>query len=169
MDQANLLIRAYYEALYDILAANMELLVRRVGRILNLVLGDKDIGPERMQGYLDACLAFVEERLESYNPIGIQYLFDWAHSPQVSAIGQQLDWFDSREELDQLYASAQRLAEPGMTDDQLRETALQLVREHGAFPDRSIINAYHDAPAPNKLPDYVVAMAIESVLKEIEV
>lgn len=168
MDQVELLIHAYYEALYEILAARRDLLARRVGQVLDEVLGNRGIEAERLQGYLEACLAFVDERMESYNPIGIQYTFDWVHSPQANMLSEQLDWFDSSQELRQLYASASQVARPDMTDQQLRQLALELIRQHGAFPDRSIISAYHDAPGLNKLPDYVVAVAIESVLKEVD-
>jgi hypothetical protein len=34
----------------------------------------------------------------------------------------------------------------------------------GAFPDKSIISAYEADPALGKLPDYVVARAIEEII-----
>jgi hypothetical protein len=40
----------------------------------------------------------------------------------------------------------------------------ELIQEVGAFPDRSIISAYKAGPAPSKLPDYVLALAIEETV-----
>jgi hypothetical protein len=51
-------------------------------------------------------------------------------------------------------------------DDQsnMQDAAVELIKEQGAFPDRSIIASYQVAPALNKLPDYIVAQAIEQIL-----
>jgi hypothetical protein len=51
-----------------------------------------------------------------------------------------------------------------MSDGQLREAAGALIRKMGAYPDRSIIAAYEASPATRKLPDYVVARAIEEII-----
>jgi len=40
----------------------------------------------------------------------------------------------------------------------------ELIKDVGAFPDKSIISAYKASPALSKLPDYVVATAIEEII-----
>jgi len=51
-----------------------------------------------------------------------------------------------------------------MTDHRLRQLAGQLISETGAFPDKSIISAYQAEPALPKLPDYIVAKAVEEII-----
>jgi hypothetical protein len=46
----------------------------------------------------------------------------------------------------------------------LPNLADELIRQAGAFPDRSIIKAYHPEPTHQKLPDYIVACVIEEVV-----
>jgi len=59
-------------------------------------------------------------------------------------------------------------AETELFDERLDFLVDGLIREVGAFPDKSIISAYEVAPALNKLPDYVVAKAIETILGDEE-
>jgi hypothetical protein len=47
----------------------------------------------------------------------------------------------------------------------MRELAGELIKEVGAFPDGSIISTYEVKPAPGKLPDYIVARAIEETIR----
>ena len=51
-----------------------------------------------------------------------------------------------------------------MPREKLRQIAEKLIEAVGAFPDRSIITAYEAKPGLNKLPDYIVARAIEEAL-----
>ena len=60
------------------------------------------------------------------------------------------------------------LAEAGLTDDNLRGLAEDLIRRVGAFPDKSIISTYEAAPHLRKLPDYIVARAVEEVVASEE-
>jgi hypothetical protein len=55
-----------------------------------------------------------------------------------------------------------------VNDGQLDTLAHELIQEHGAFPNKSIIAGYRAAPALNKLPDYIVAIAIEKTLVKEE-
>ncbi len=169
MDQVNVLLHAYYEALYEILSSQRGRLAALVERILNKMLADACQDRLRYQAYLDACLAFVDERLEAYNPIGFQYTFDCADRISASVLELHLDWFDSADEYKDLQGAASLLAEPQMSDTRLRELANVLIRQHGAFPNRSIIRGFEQAPGLNKLPDYVVATAIEGLLKELNI
>jgi len=79
MNRAMLLLNAYYETLYGrlenkkaSLAAMIETLLRSGVR----QLGIADFDGEKYAAYRDVCWAFVDERLEMYNPIGTQYTFD---------------------------------------------------------------------------------------------
>ncbi len=49
----------------------------------------------------------------------------------------------------------------GIIEEEMWQLAGELIREVGAFPDKSIISAYEAEPALSKLPDYVVARAVK--------
>jgi hypothetical protein len=171
MSALRLFLRAYYERLYERLEASRADLVGRIGGLLASELerqGHGSMEAEKVEAYREACLAFVAERLETYNPVGIQYTFDRRTSRQAAELEFQLDWYDSREEYQDLVAVARSLAGEEMSDELLREAADALIRQVGAFPDRSIIAGYGEKPTLQKLPDYVVALAIEQVVCERE-
>ncbi|MGA1979443.1 MAG: hypothetical protein ABSG99_02605 [Sedimentisphaerales bacterium] len=168
MNEANLLLKAYYEALYEYLEANKELLATKIEKLLKEEIvkgGFGDFDEEKYTAYRDACLAFVDERLETYNPVGIQYTFDRIRAQDAVELELQLNWYDSQAEFEALLEAVRAKAEDGMTEDRMRELANELIKEAGAFPDRSIISAYEAEPALGKLPDYVVARAIEETIR----
>ncbi len=168
MNETNLLLKAYYEALYEHLEANEELLTKRIEKLLKEEIvkrGFGDFDKEKYAAYRDACLAFVDERLETYNPIGIQYTFDRIRAEEAVELELQLDWYDSQAEFEALLEAVCAKAEVEMTEERMRELADELIKEIGAFPDGSIISAYEAAPALGKLPDYIVARAIEETIK----
>jgi hypothetical protein len=109
-------------------------------------------------------VAFVDERIETYNPIGIQYLFDRSRAKEAFELELQLDWYDSRAEFEALVEAARSKAQTDVTEDRLRPLAEELIKDVGAFPDKSIIAAYEAKPGLRKLPDYVVARAIEEII-----
>ena len=79
MSETQLLLNAYYEALYERLEAKKDLVVTRIEKMLRQEIQKREFGKfgkEKYAAYREASLAFVEERLETYNPIGIQYTFD---------------------------------------------------------------------------------------------
>jgi hypothetical protein len=167
-EEANLLLKAYYETLYEQLEANKELLATRIEKLLKEEIvkyrfGDFD--EEKYTAYRDACLAFVDERMETYNPIGIQYTFDRIRAQEAVELELQLNWYDSRVELEALMEAARAKAEVEMTEERMRRLADELIKEVGAFPDGSIISAYEAKPALGKLPDYVVARVIEEIVR----
>jgi hypothetical protein len=167
MNETNLLLKAYYEALYEHLEANKELLATGIEKLLKEEIvkhGFGDFDEEKYTAYRDACLAFVDERMETYNPIGIQYTFDRIRAQEAVELELQLNWYDSRAEFEALAEAVRAKAEAGMTEERMRRLADELIKEVGAFPDRSIISAYEAEPALGKLPDYVVARAIEETL-----
>lgn len=167
MNETKFLLQAYYEILYERLEAQKELLARRIEELLAEEVafrGFENFGEEKYAAYRDACLAFVDERIEAYNPIGIQYLYDRSRAKEAFELELQLNWYDSRAEFEALVEAARSMAEPDVTEEKLRPLAEELIKEVGAFPDKSIISAYEAKPALNKLPDYVVARTIEEII-----
>jgi|SRR3972149_2622575 len=168
MSDVDLLLRAYYEGLYERLEAKMAILEKRIEELLT-----EEISKRRIEGfdgdkytaYRDACLAFVAERMESYNPIGIQYLYDRARAWDAFELELQLNWYDSRAEFEDLVEIAHAKVEAEMTEQRVRLLAEEMIKEAGAFPDRSIISAYQAKPALLNMPDYIVACAIEEIIR----
>jgi len=167
MSETSLLLKAYYEALYERLQANKELLSKRIDELLVEEVterGFEDFDEAKYAAYKDACLAFVDERIELYNPFGIQYTFDRTRAKEAFELELQLDWYDSRAEFEALVEAARDKAKTGVTQERLRLLADELIRELGAFPDKSIISSYEAEPGLRKLPDYVVARTIEEII-----
>jgi len=164
---ASLVLKAYYERLYDLMEARRADLLSRMDDLLAAEVarrGFSDMNEDKLAAYREACLAFIDERLESYNPIGIQYTIDRSTSRTAAELEFQLNWYNSRPEFAELVAMARSLAAGVASDDLLPEAVEELIRRAGAFPDRSIIEAYHAAPALQKLPDYIVACTMEEVI-----
>jgi len=168
MNETNLLLKAYYEALYEWMQANKDSLVSKVKILLQEEFTKRwpaDFTEDKFAAYCDACLAFIDERIEYYNPIGIQYLFDRTRAQEAFKLELQLNWFDSRSEFRALVEAASRKAQIGLTDQTLRPLAEELIAEVGAFPQESIITGYESNPALVKLPDYIVARAIKESIR----
>jgi hypothetical protein len=119
---------------------------------------------DRLAAYREACVAFIDERLESYNPIGIQYTFGSVPSRTAAELEFQLNWYNSRPEFAELVATARSLAAGTVSDETLPHLADELIDRAGAFPDGSIIKAYLPQPTLQKLPDYIVACVVEEVV-----
>ena len=167
MSETSLLLRAYYEALYERLETGKDLLPSRIEKLLAEEIaarGFGDFDEVKYAAYRDACLAFVDERLEAYNPIGIQYLFDRTRAKDAFELELQLNWYNSKAEFEALVEAARSKAKTGLTEENLRPLAEELIEQVRAFPDNSIISAYQAQPALRKLPDYVVARAIEEII-----
>ncbi len=171
MSEANLLLKAYYEALYELLEARRDSLAATIEDLLRAEVekrGFEDFDRDKFTAYRDASLAFVDERIEAYNPIGFQYTFDRVRAREAFELELQLNWHDSRAEFEALVEAACDKAQAGLTDGNLRALAKELIRQLGAFPDSSIISTYQAQPALNKLPDYIVARAIEKIIASEE-
>lgn len=167
MSETKLLLNAYYEALHDRMEANKQLLTERIEKLLQTEFTNCDFGnidQEKHNAYRDACLAFIDERIEMYNPIGIQYTFDSSRRRQAFELELQLNFYDSRAEFEALIQAAQGKLQALTNERGLLELADELIKDVGAFPDKSIISAYKASPALSKLPDYVVATAIEKII-----
>ncbi|KPJ68523.1 MAG: hypothetical protein AMJ43_00190 [Coxiella sp. DG_40] len=168
MNETNLLLNAYYEALYEQLEAKKSLLEKIIEKLLRqelIKLGFENFEEDKYTAYRDACLAFVDERIETYNPIGIQYTFDRIRAREAIELELQLNWFDSRAEFKALMDMVRSKTELEMTDERIQQSAEELIKQLGAFPDKSIISAYKANPSLGKLPDYVVARAIEEIVR----
>jgi len=173
MDEIDLLLNAYYETLYERLGAGKVILAEKIEQLLTEEIakrGFENLDKEKYSAYRDACLAFIDERIESYNPFGIQYTFDRAARQRSFELELQLNWYDSTEEFEQLLEAVRLKTESDlsdkseMTEQRLQPLVDELIEEVGAFPDKSIISAYEAEPALNKLPDYMVALAIEKTI-----
>jgi len=168
MDDVGLLLKAYWEQLHDRLAENRGPLSTQIEILLKAELDRQkfpDIDEHKYAAYREVSLAFVEERIETYNPVGLQYLFDASKRREAAELEFELDWFNSRREFNDLVDAAARNARQGMTDEQLRQAVCELIRSCGAYPDRSIIAGYETNPTSQKLADYVVARAIEELIR----
>jgi hypothetical protein len=168
MDRTKLLLNAYYEALHERLQANQHLLAERINKLLRDEIQKQSFtgfDSKKFTAYLEACLAFVDERLETYNPVGIQYTFAPSRRKEAAKLEFQLDWYDSRAEFRTLVEAAQAKSRQPDSEQRLTELVEELIRERGAFPDASIISTYETGPALGRLPDYIVARAIEEILR----
>jgi len=99
MSEASILLKAYYETLYERLEAQKEVLSAKIDAFLAEEIkkrGFEGFNEEKYKAYRDACLAFIDERIEAYNPIGIQYIFDRCSAKEVIELELQLNWYDSR-------------------------------------------------------------------------
>jgi hypothetical protein len=168
MNETILLLKAYYEALYERLEARKGLLAAKIDDLLAEEIatrGFEDFDEEKHTAYKEACLAFVDERIELYNPIGIQYLYDRSRAKDAFELELQLNWYDSRAEFRALVEAARSIAAAIVTEEKIRPMAEELITEVGAFPNNSIISAYEAKPSLNRLPDYIVARTIEEIIK----
>ena len=168
MNDSTILLRTYYETLYDRLSPLKEQVVERIDQLLSAEMEKRYAGvlnQEKYDTYLDTCVAFWDERIESYNPTGIQYLFDNVNSKEAQELELQLSWHDSRKDFNELVELVRRKTEPDMTDERMREIVDDIIREVGAYPDQSIVDAYLDKPSLEKVPDYILARAIEEVVR----
>ena len=166
MNETKVLLHAYYETLYDRLEARKNQLADMIDELLLEEVERQDyegFDEEKFTAYREACRAFVDERIEAYNPTGLQYLYDHEVAKGAFELELQLDWYDSRAEFYALVAEARSRSE-NVTDENVRELAAELIGQVGAFPDKSIIAGYEVKPTLQKLPDYIVARLIEQVI-----
>lgn len=167
MNEVKLLLNAYYEVLHELLEVRKDLLINKAEELLREEVANRWQGvldEEKYVAYKEACAAFLDERIETYNPIGIQYTFERVRAHEAIELELQLDWYDSKAEFEALMEAIYAKVEAGVTDETVQELTEGLIGEVGAFPDKSIIFAYEAEPALGKLPDYVVARAIEETI-----
>jgi len=168
INEVRLLLMAYYELLHDLLEDGRDFLTGRVEQLLSREIAEGrfgDFDDDKYSAYRDAGVAFVEERIETYNPFGIQFTFEKNRSPEAFELELQLSWYGGRAEFEALFSAVKKRAHSGMSEEELQSTAAVLVDEFGAYPNKSIITSYRAYPGLRKLPDYVAAMAIEEVIR----
>jgi hypothetical protein len=168
MNEADVLLKAYYESLHNKLKAKRHLVIRAAEKLLKEEITEQDFenfDEDKYAAYRDACVAFIDERIETYNPIGVQYTFERIRAKEAFELELQLDWFDSRAEFEALMEAVREKAEPLMSEQRIWQIADELIRQVGVFPDKSIIAGYRAGPALKKLPDYIVARAIEKIIR----
>lgn len=163
-----MVLRAYYEAVYEMLESARDSLAERAGHLLRdevAARGFEGFDGEKYQAYHDACVAFIDERIETFNPIGYQYTFDRAGAREAFELELQLNWYDARPEFEALAQAAAEKARDMVADEELRRIAAEMIKQVGVFPNKSIIAGYDAKPALQKLPDYIVALAIEEIAR----
>ena len=167
MGEVNTVIKAYYEFLYELFARHRDYLVARAEDLLRGEVrraGYAGFGGETFAAYLEASVAFIDERIEAYNPIGIQYTFERAGTSEVAELELQLNWYDSTEEFERLVETARDMVEAATGEVNVGVLAEEMAKQCGAFPDGSIIAGYEGGPGLNRLPDYIAAGAMEDAI-----
>ena len=169
MIETKLLLNTYFEKLYEYLDAAADTCRARTETLLQEEIEKRNLGTfdaQKITAYREACWAFVMERIETYNPIGIQYTFDQADTTEAFELELQLNWYDSKTEYENLVRAARKKASPSMSQQQMEQLARELIAEFGAYPNQSIIAGFETEPTLQKLPDYVVARAIEEIIHQ---
>ena len=174
MNPTRVILNAYFERLCDLLEEAKPRTHERLEELLNNEINEKNYPipePEKFIAYLEAAAAFYDERLESYNPIGIQWTMPTPTTEEAFQIESILDWYDSRPEFDTLCRAARRKAkrlEPDSknADRLLQKLANELINQCGAYPNKTIIQTYQTHPQLNHLPDYIVSCLIEQIISE---
>jgi hypothetical protein len=171
ISEADVLLKAYYEALHNKLKAKKHLLVRAAEKLLKEEIAEQGFesafgeDEDKYTAYRDACVAFIDERVETYNPVGFQYTFERVRAKEAFELELQLDWYDSRAEFEALTEAVREKVESSMSEQRIWQLADELIMQVGAFPDKSIISGYEAKPALKKLPDYIVARVIEEIIR----
>ena len=137
------------------------------GRIRRELLSGWDEENEAViKAYADAAASFIDERLYSYRLDHIDRFLQAASrgisTEDAASLEISLDWYDCREEkkeIDRFIETGLNLMRPG------GDIAESLLDDFGAFPDKTIIEAYEKAPAKNHLPDYALALSLERVIR----
>ena len=132
MNETKLLLNTYYEILHDLLVANRHVLAGRIEKLLQDEFSKHEFGnidEEKLDAYMDACLAFVDERIEMYNPIGIQYTFDSTRRHQAFELELQLNFYDGLAEFKALVEAAQTKLQARTDELELSELADELIKE----------------------------------------
>ena len=174
MNPTRIVLNAYFERLCDRLEGAKPHISERLKARLNDEINERNYHiaeAEKFTAYLEAAVAFFDERLESYNPIGIQWTMPTPTVDETFQIESALDWYDSRPEFDVLCRAARRKArrldvETKDPDRLLPELADELIDECGAYPDKTIIQTYRNRPRLNRLPDYLVSCLIEQIIAD---
>ncbi len=166
MKPEKLLLNAYFETLYNTLLGQKQAVHQEIDQLLVPEIEKLEpVSSERIDAYREAALAFVDERLEMYNPIGLQYTYNNQARKFAKELELQLNWFDSTEEFNRLLEAIKEIVSKGFDEKNVEQYSKRLIKEFGAFPDKSIIEAFKEKPALQKIPDYTVACSIEKIIE----
>ena len=125
-----------------------------------------ELAPDRIDAILARGRAFGESRVVC----NVHWHSDVAEGRFIGASavarlhadpGFRADLEAAKKELEAVRAKA----EAGMEEEKMRQLAQEMISQVGAYPDNSIISAYEMSPALQKLPDYIVARAIEDLVR----
>ncbi len=168
MKPEKIILNSYFEILYETLLEQKQAVYSQIDLLLLPQIEKLEaVSSERIKAYREACLAFVDERLEMYNPIGMQYTYDNQARKFAKELELQLNWFDSTEEFNKILGAIKEIVNKGFDEKNVEQYARQLIKDFGAFPDKSIIEAFRERPALQKIPDYIVACSIEKIIENI--
>jgi len=162
-----ILLNAYWERLYARIAEHRDPLSRRAGHLLSDEAGSRGfpgLTVDRLAALTEVAQAFLDERIEMYNPLGIQFRMDGRGLRDAAELEMRLAWYDGRGEYARLRNAVIEKAGSPLAGKRLQELADELIADLGAYPDRSIIRDFRKAPSAEKLPDYAVSVAIEEFL-----
>ncbi len=166
MKPEKLLLNAYFETLYNTLLEQKQAVYQEIDQLLTPEVEKLEVvSAERIEAFRQAALAFVDERLEMYNPIGLQYTYDNQARKFAKELELQLNWFDSTEEFNKLLDAIKEIVNKGFDEKNVERYSRRLIKEFGAFPDKSIIKAFKEKPALQKIPDFLVACSIEKIIE----
>jgi hypothetical protein len=169
MEPERLIFNTYYESLYNILLDRRDSIIGTIKKILPAELSKfGNFTSEDFDAYFEAALAFLEERIEMYNPLGLQYTFGRPVSDFARTLELQLSWFDSSQEFETLKKAVREIVQLGFDEQKLNDYADYLISKFGAFPDKSIVEAYNHQSAESRIPDFILALAIEQAIHNID-
>ena len=129
MNETQVLLNTYYEVLYERLEAHSSKSPTRIEQLLKEEIERQEFGvtdQEKFQAYQEAAQAFVAERIETYNPVGVQYTFKQGSPEEVWEFEAQLNWYDSRGEFEALVRAARRKTQQDLSHQKLRQLAEEL-------------------------------------------
>ena len=173
MNSLKMLINAYYERLYELIEPQRELCLVRIEQVVRNeaeLHWSEELTGERLKAHVEAANAFLEERLEMYNPIGLQYAYGSSSQSEVFSLEAALDWYNSQQEYHSLCKRAMNLlgeTKGRFSDQDISLRANQMILDCGAYPNQSILGQYSRRPQPNHLPDFAVAKCIEELLESL--
>ncbi len=135
-------------------------IMTRMGDGFPVEMTEKKLMGDLVEGTEDAA---EYGRIPALSKEELQYLFDREVAKDAFDLELQLDWYDSRTEFEVLVKTARSKARY-VNEESLGLLVAELIKQAGAFPDKSIIAGYEAEPGLRKLPDYIVARTIEEII-----
>jgi len=132
----------------------------------DLLLRWHEVKDEVIHAYSDTAVSFIEERLYAYELDHVDRFLQATSRGvslrEIALLEKSLSWYEWQKEKEAIDGKI----ETGLNLMQSAEQIVEgLLDEFGAFPDKTIINTYKKSPMKNYLPDYVLALALERVIR----